>query len=335
MSQARSAESTRSNAAALQVGKIGDQLLSVGIGVVARAGSGTEGSSGYFVDGHRGAAIIAATLLSEQLSQTATERLNCLVSDQLVDALPAGMTQPFPQHETPDPELLAEVLTALEDSMDELREVGHNVIVGTLALRAFQISPVLLTPSRASGVAMTLRSFAPWPPLDDGNGVLRGDLEADALALGPEFAGENGPEFAALVLREYLHAVTLWSQKGQGWTGHMLTYGNAVMDLQRLGHLHLFEKSKAAFRQYCAITRRGPAVDADDYPEPQGYRYAHLSPTDTEYWERRTSLDIGHGVKYPYALVALLDDIDDDQLRSECLASWWRLSPLPVSPAAL
>jgi hypothetical protein len=225
------------------------------------------------------------------------------------------------------------VLTALEDSMSELREVGHNVIVGTLALRAFHISPFLLTPSRAAGVATTLRSFAPWPPLDDGDGVLRGDLEADALALGPEFACENGPEFAAVVLREYLHAVTLWSGKGQGWAGHMLTYGNAVLDLQRLGYLHLFEKSKAAFRQYCAITRRGPAHGADDYPEPQGYQYAHLRPTDTEYWERRTSLDIGHGVKYPYALVALLDDIDDDQLRSECLSSWWRLSPLPISPA--
>lgn len=310
-------------------------LLSVGVGVVARAGSGIEGSSGYFVDGHRGAAIIAATLLTTHLSPTATARLESLVSNQLVDAMPASMTEPFPQHETPDPEHLTVVLTALEDSMSELREVGHNVIVGTLALRAFQTSPALLTPSRAAGVATTLRSFAPWPPVDDGDGVLRGDLEADALALGPEFTRESGSKFAALVLREYLHAVTLWSEKGQGWAGHMLTYGNAVMDLHRLGYLRLFQKSKAAFRQYCAVTRRGPASDSEDYPEPEGYQYSHLSPTDTEYWGRRTSLDIGHGVKYPYALVALLDDVDDEQLRSECLASWWRLSPLPFSPAAL
>ena len=64
--------------------------------------------------------------------------------------MPEELTKPFPQQQA-DPALLSDVLTALEDSMSELREVGHNIIVGALALRAFQISPQLLTPSRATG----------------------------------------------------------------------------------------------------------------------------------------------------------------------------------------
>lgn len=303
-------------------------LLEVGVGVLARAG--TDGS--YFVDGHRGAAIIAAELFKDHLDAAARARLHSLVTDLLLGAVPDAMTRPFPQ-QVSDPELLSDVLAALEDSMSELREVGHNVIVGVLALRAFQKSPVLLTPSRASGVAVTLRSFSAWPPHEGGNEVLRGELHAEALALGTEFASQSGPAFATLVLREYLHAVALWVGKGQGWAGHMLTYGNAVLELERLGYSQLFQKSKEAFREYCAITRRGPARGAEDYPEPQHYPYAHLSPTDTEYWERRSSLDIGHGIKYPYALMALLHDIDDGHLRSECLATWWRLSPLPITPA--
>eukprot|EP01044_Picomonas_judraskeda_P024107 COSAG03_NODE_6535_length_1045_cov_1.110994_3_plen_43_part_01 len=43
--------------------------------------------------------------------------------------MPEALTQPFPPQQA-DPALLSEVLTALEDSMSELREVGHNVIVG-------------------------------------------------------------------------------------------------------------------------------------------------------------------------------------------------------------
>ena len=76
----------------------------------------------------------------------------------------------------------------------------------------------------------------------------------------------------------------------------MLTYGNAVLDLERLGYLRLFEKSKEAFREYCAVTRRGPSkgatrqipvpflciphcivisrcgTGAKDYPEPEDYQ---------------------------------------------------------------
>ena len=140
----------------------------------------------------------------------------------------------------------------------------------------------------------------------------------------------------ALVLREYLRLVPLWAGKGQGFSGHMLTYGHAVLELERLGYAKLFRQAKEAFCQYCAISRRGPDAAGDDYPEPaaDAYPYRHLTPTDPEYWTRRTTLDIGHGIKYPYALLSLLDAVGDgthcDNLRRECLAWWWRLSPLEV-----
>ena len=74
-------------------------------------------------------------------------------------------------------------------------------------------------------------------------------MRADAAVLGPEFASESGAAFAEVVLREYLTLLKLWRGRGQGWAGHMLTYGQAVLDLERLGHTDLFAKSKEAFRQ--------------------------------------------------------------------------------------
>ena len=91
-----------------------------------------------------------------------------MVSAQLVGAVAEALTQPFPQQQA-DPALLSEVLTALEDSMSELREVGHNVIVGALALRAFQISPQLLTPSRATGALHSFNS-SHRPPQSSSSG---------------------------------------------------------------------------------------------------------------------------------------------------------------------
>eukprot|EP01046_Picozoa_sp_COSAG06_P005330 COSAG06_NODE_237_length_19433_cov_92.613961_18_plen_317_part_00 len=306
-------------------------LLELGLGVVARAG--TDGS--YFVDGHRGAGIIAAELFSERLEARARARLHRLVRESLVGAVSQAVAEPFPVEETPDPDALSEVLAALKASMSELREVGHSVIVGALALRAFQRAPHLLTQSRAEGVAATLCGFPAWPTRDDNDGVLRGDIEAEAAALAPAFAQARGAAFAALVLREYVQLLALWEGKGQGFSGHMLTYGHAVLDLERLGYPTLFELSKPAFCQYCAVCRRGPEQDGPDYHEPaaESYPHAHLGPTDAAYWERRVALDIGHGIKYPYALMALLDDVtsdaEGDALRRECLSSWWRLSPLP------
>jgi hypothetical protein len=174
----------------------------------------------------------------------------------------------------------------------------------------------------------------------------------------------------------------------------MLTFGHAVLELETLGYhlnlspyhnyhdqisrltetclhsaipilalvarsryLDLFERCKTgAFLQYCAICRRGPYPGAKDYDESTREEYAHasLGPTDRQYWELCTRMDIGHGIKYPYSLCALMDTATvecqrrDEEgqstadrgntsgghatstrgLKEMCLQHWWRLSPL-------
>eukprot|EP01045_Picozoa_sp_COSAG04_P002058 COSAG04_NODE_72_length_29124_cov_43.127265_16_plen_357_part_00 len=284
-------------------------VVEAGIGVLSRASEGN-----YFVDGHRGAGILAAELLARQLDGGARQPLLALAHEQLVGAAADLLSEPFPE-EAATEEAMGFVLRALEESLDQLREVGHNVIVAALAIRGFHAAPELLTPTRAAGIAATLRLFHPWPTHDDSDGVLRGDLQADAAALGRGFAEESGAAFAAIVLREYLYLLDLWQGKGQGWAGHMLTFGHAVLELERLGYPQLFERSKESFRQYCAVCRRGPGPGDQDYPEPSDYPHAHLTPLEREYWERRTSVDIGHGIKYPYVRLPCLALCSEKTLR--------------------
>eukprot|EP01047_Picozoa_sp_COSAG01_P072156 COSAG01_NODE_11398_length_1944_cov_2.230352_2_plen_276_part_00 len=248
-------------------------LLVLGLNVLSQAASGAVGSAAsassqqsdgdYFVNGHRGAAMLAAHFftLRPDLEPATRGRVDALVRQQLVAAAAsAGLTgspsDGFSEQEhaggaggcgdrsdsvvssvsgaaeishPPPSDLESEVLGAIEPGVETLMEVGHNVIIGTLALRAFREEPRLLTPARARGVAATVRSFHPWPvhPRVNDHAVPRGDLEADAAALGQELGllsivgpaqpaavassttdsprpGCGGAAFAALVLREYL-----------------------------------------------------------------------------------------------------------------------------------
>ena len=86
-----------------------------------------------------------------------------------------GVADPLPS-EDHDPALLSDVLEALAEGIDELREVGHNVIFASLALRGFGAVPRLVTATRVRGVARCVKAFSLWPAEGE---IILGNLQRE------------------------------------------------------------------------------------------------------------------------------------------------------------
>ncbi len=272
------------------------RLVLLGLNALARAHE-----LSYFADGHRGASLISAHLLIEEngLPNRARTRI-----EQLFDAnwANAPLCRPFPQTE-PDPALLRKIGVALAEGRGQLREVGHNAIFATLALKGFRLLPAAATPERIEGVCKLIRAIKPWR-----------DVEPDPQVDPPAFTDAGAA--AAFVLREASAAVDRFKGFGQGFSGHMLTFGQALVELAATGDVEWAESCRQSFRKYVTVVRKGPQADdrriADHAPSP-------LRPNTADYWQNRTekSLGIGHVFKYPYSYYDLLRRVDDPALKRE------------------
>lgn len=256
----------------------------------------------YFLDGHRAASIIAAYFLFQEvpLPDDAVIIVQSMLDTQWMNT---PLCAPLPD-EPADPALIHQIVRTLEQNIDGLRQVGHNVIFPALALKAFRQLPSAVTPSRVDGICRLIESFT---IIDAGNS------EDDEII--PNF---DKPSIAAeFILTELLSTIDAFSGRGQGWSGHLLTYGRALLDLRELGYGALASKGGSAFKSYIKRIRRGP-LDTDKLrPE---HPVSALRPHERAYWEERQtkSLALGHVFKYPYAFYGLMALTDNALLKAQC-----------------
>jgi hypothetical protein len=253
----------------------------------------------YFADGHRGASMVAAHLMSvdNDLDKRATARIVELFDRNWASS---ALCQPFPDAE-PEPASIARIGVALAEGGEVLRQVGHNAIFAMLAIKAFRLLPSAATPQRIDGVCALIRSFTPWRDVDP-------DPDIDP----PPFADTAAA--SQFILREASLAIDRFVGFGQGFAGHMLTFGQALVELAAMGDIEWAESCRTAFRKYVTVTRRGPEPDSKRYAD---HKPSRLRPTDSAYWERRgdRSVGIGHVFKYPYSGYDLLRRADDPALK--------------------
>lgn len=269
------------------------RLVLLGLNALARAHE-----MDYFADGHRGASMVAAHLLcvDNHLDEQATSRVVELFD---LNWASAPLCRPFPEAD-PEPESVEQIGVALAEGGGVLREVGHNAIFAMLAIKGFRLLPSAATRERIDGVCQLVRSFKPWH-----------DIEPDPEVAPPPFS-ETGAA-AQFVLREASAAVDRFIGFGQGFAGHMLTFGQALVELAAMGDVEWAESCRTALCKYVTVTRRGPEPDAKRYPE---HKPSDLRPNESAYWERRGNhaIDIGHVFKYPYGYYDLLRRADDAAL---------------------
>ncbi|MBT3267119.1 hypothetical protein HN371_08210 [Candidatus Poribacteria bacterium] len=242
--------------------------------------------------------IVAAHFLcvDNGLDERASSRIAELVD---LNWASSPLCEPFPDA-SPQPGRIDEIGAALVEGADALRQVGHNAIFAMLAVKALRMMPDAATVPRIDGVCAMIRSFTPWR-----------DVEPDPDVDPPPFA--DAAAASRFILREASAAVDRFVGLGQGYAGHMLTFGQALVELAAMGDFGWAESCRTAFRKYVTVTRRGP--EPESVPRPD-HEPSDLRPTDSAYWERRgdNAVDIGHAFKYPYSYYDLLRRAGDPDL---------------------
>ena len=281
----------------------GKEFLALGIRILARAHE-----VDYFVDGHRGGAVIAAYyLLRDNPQLTSANEFIAEHVNQLWNS--KFKFRPFPEEEA-DPSLVLKLTEIMEDNLYGLRQAGHNVILPTLALKAFQDRPDLITPSRIFGICSMVEDF-----------TTQATELTTPVSDFPDF--EDQTAAAEFILREYIACTERFLGRGQGWSGHLLTYGMALFDLRDLGYLDLARKAEPGFRLYIDRIRQGP--QEYDIPRPEHQPLTH-TPLDNEYWpDHPGDWSLGHILKYPYAFYNLLTHVRDESLRDEVVQTAFRV----------
>ena len=138
----------------------------------------------------------------------------------------------------------------------------------------------------------------------------------------PAFADEVAA--SRFILKEASDAIDRFVGFGQGFAGHMLTFGQSLVEMAAMGDVEWAESCRTAFRKYVTVTRMGPQPGDREIKEHQ---FSKLRPNGAEYWQKRgdKSLGIGHVFKYPYAYYDLLARAKDPELEKEFNAKAWRL----------
>ena len=275
-----------------------DKYLWRGLDALSRAHQ-----TDYFADGHRGAAIIAAYYLCREtvVEEGVADVIRAMIDEHWTYT---ALCAPSP-HETPDPAQLGRIVKSLEQRLVGLRQAGHNVILPSLALKAFRQLPEAVTPSRVEGICRLVEAFT---TVED----IQLEEDDDIPDLGAP------PAAAEFVLSELLRTMRTFDGRGQGWSGHLLTYGRALLDLRQLGYGQLARRGEHAFKLYIKRIRMGPLQT--DVPRPE-HPPSELVSRQWAYWQARRTrpVGMGHLFKYPYGFYGWTDLVQDSDLRGRCI----------------
>lgn len=223
---------------------------------------------------------------------------------------PSKLCEPFPKDDPVD-DAIEQIGKVLAEGSGVLREVGHDAIFAMHAIKGFRMMPETATAARIAGVCNLIRTIKPWrdiPPSDD----------VDP----PNFADSMAA--SRFILKEASNAMELFAGFGQGFAGHMLTFGQALVELAAMGDVEWAESCRTAFRKYITVTRKGPETGDRKIKD---HHASTLRPKDAKYWQQRgeKTLGIGHVFKYPYAYYDLMSRANDPILQQEIDAKAWQI----------
>lgn len=280
------------------------RLVRLGINALARAHE-----KNYFANGHRGAALISAHMMciNNRFEKTIVNRIAQLFE---MNWASGSLCEPFPEND-PVEDAVDQVGKALSEGSGTLREVGHDAIFAMHAVKAFRMLPETATPERVAGVCKLVRAIKPWRDVKPDEGVDPPPFTNTALA-------------SQFVLREASDAIDRFVGYGQGFAGHMLTFGQSLVELAAMGDEEWAENCRTAFRKYVTVTRQGPQAGERRIKD---HKFSELRPDDAEYWQKRSekTLGLGHVFKYPYAYYDLVERAKDAELAKTFDAKAWQL----------
>ena len=192
--------------------------------------------------GHNAAAVISSAFFcrEQKLDADTQKEILAFLDARLLKNPIYAAGRP---KEAADPKLTEGLLEDLDAGIATLRGKGHNIIFAVTSLKALRAVPEAVTPERVDGLRKMVRSF----------GKTRGGAQEDPE---PPLVGlDDEQKFVHFIFEEFLKAA------GDGFDGHVLTIGHALLELHRMGHKELARKGVPAYWEWCrglARSRRGP-----------------------------------------------------------------------------
>jgi hypothetical protein len=261
-----------------------------------------------FADGHNAAAVISSAFFCREqgLDADTQKEILAFLDTRLLKNPIYAAARP---REAADPGLVAGLLEDLDAGIATLRGKGHNIIFAVACLKALRTVPQAATPGRIDGLRKMVRSF----------GKTTGAVAKDP---DPLVGLDDEQAFIHFVFEEFLRA------RGDGFDGHVVTIGHALVELYRMGHMELARKGVPAYWQW---VRGARADDGEGGGEVTAAPPRAPTPLDREYWAARARHRLGevvssHTVKYPYSFYALAKDVKDEGLKRRILAKVNRLT---------
>jgi hypothetical protein len=264
--------------------------LVAGLDALSRSYAPPASKDAGFGDGHRGAAMLAGYyMFKDGLAEAPAEApIRALVEH--FSKLP--LAAPLPP-EASSPRELDRLLAALARAFGT--NEAHGVIFPTFALRVFRERPDLITRTRIDGLVRMAEAYTPAEPLD-------------ITPLDRPFAAGA---WADLALETFVGSAQAYRGRFQGYTGHVLTFAQAVHDLHALGYEDLARRAEMGCRAHFANCLLGPSgpnhqlAFAVKEPQPQPVR-----PDLSRFWQDNPhgpgfAQGLGHVIKYAYAFNAL------------------------------
>ncbi len=266
--------------------------LSKGLNALARAHYMSS------MSGHLGASVIAGYFVGEQ-----RPNLDPAVSHGLEDDLQRVMSgesvfgkkmsrkstladpelfEPFPA-EKPDPTLVDGIAEGLAKSLGKPRQSGHNVIFGSLAIRALREHPEFSTPAVTEGIRKLMAMFENEHPGSGYYGKDKGRMYGNKITL-PEDDGtppyRDIEGMAIAVFDEMINQTPEINREGYGGLVHVINHAAAIADLAAYGYPQLVPQAVASHRQHLRLWRNLPNIAAEKGP----VQVSQFTPDTAAYW---------------------------------------------------
>jgi hypothetical protein len=257
--------------------------------------------------GHNAAAVISSAFFcrEQKLDADTQKEILAYLDARLLKNPIYAAARP---KQAADPKLTEGLLEDLDAGIATLRGKGHNIIFAVTCLKALRAVPEAVTRERIDGLRKMVRSF----------GKTRGGAEEDPE---PPLVGlDDEHKFIHFIFEEFLKAA------GDGFDGHVVTIGHALVELYRMGHKELARKGVPAYWDWVRGSRADPGEREVAPSPPQS-----PSPLTREYWATQAKRRVGeivssHTIKYPYSFYALAKDVTDEDLKERILAKVYRLT---------
>jgi hypothetical protein len=255
--------------------------------------------------GHNAAAVISSAFFcrEQKLDADTQKEILAFLDARLLKSPIYAATRP---KEAADPKLVEGLLEDLDAGIATLSGKGHNIIFAVASLKGLRAVPEAATPERIDGLRKMVRSF----------GKTGREAAKDPEPL-VDLADEQ--KFIHFIFEEFLKA------RGDGFDGHVVTIGHALVELHRMGHKELARKGVPAYWQWVRNSRD----DGGDKGAPAPPKAP--TPLTREYWAAQAKRRIGeivssHTIKYPYSFYALAKDVRDEDLKKRILAKVYQLT---------